>query len=69
MQKNGIEEWIVQFVQAIYNNTRSKVRVNNTYSDELGVKIGVQQGSVLNHLLFITVLEVLYWDTLGVVVC
>ena len=69
MQKNGIDEWIVQFVQAIYNNTRSKVRVNNTYSDELGVKIGVQQGSVLNHLLFITVLEVLYWDTLGVVVC
>ena len=69
MQKNGIEEWIVQFVQAFYNNTRSKVRVNNTYSDELGVKIGVHQGSVLNHLLFITVLEVLYWDTLGVVVC
>ena len=69
MQKNGTEEWIVQFVQAFYNNTRSKVRVNNTYSDELEVKIGVQQGSVLNHLLFITVLEVLYWDTLGVVVC
>ena len=27
MQKLGIEEWIVQFVQAMYNSTRSKVRV------------------------------------------
>ena len=34
MQKLGIEEWTVRFVQAMYNNTRSRVRVNNTYSDE-----------------------------------
>ena len=27
MQKRGIEEWIVRFVQAMYNSTRSKVRV------------------------------------------
>ena len=26
-------------VQAMYNNTRSRVRVNNTYSDEFGVKV------------------------------
>ena len=28
MRKFGIEEWIVRFVQAMYNNTRSRVRVN-----------------------------------------
>ena len=32
----------VRFVQAMYNNTRSRVRVNNTYSDEFGVKVGVR---------------------------
>ena len=30
MRKPGIEEWIVQFVQAMYNNNKSKVRVSNT---------------------------------------
>ena len=47
MRKLGIKEWIVRFVQAMYNNTRSRVRVNNTYSDEFGVKVGVHQGSVV----------------------
>ena len=39
----------------MYNNARSKVRVNNTYSDEFGV----HQGSVLSPLLFIIILEAL----------
>ena len=51
MRKLGLEEWIVRFVQAMYNN--------NTYSDEFGVKVGVHQGSVLSPLLFVTVLEAL----------
>ena len=59
MRKLGIEEWIVRFMQAMYNNTRSRVRVNNTYSDEFGVKVGVHQGSVLSPLLFVIVLEAL----------
>ena len=62
MQKLGIEEWIVQFVQAMHSNTRSKVRVNNTYSDEFGVKVGVHQGSALSPLLFIIVLKALSRD-------
>ena len=59
MRKLGIEEWIVRFVQAMYNNTRSRVRVNNTYSDEFGLKVGVHQGSVLSPVLFVIVLEAL----------
>ena len=45
----------MQFVQATYNNTGSKVRVNNTNSNEFGV----HQGSVLSPLLFIIALEAL----------
>ena len=59
MRKLGVEEWIVRFVQAMYSNTRNRFRVNNTYSDEFEVKVGVHQGSVLSPLLFIIVLEAL----------
>ena len=59
MRKLGIEEWIVRFVQAMYNNTRRRVRFNNTYSDEFRVKVGVHQGLVLSPLLFVIVLEAL----------
>ena len=59
IRKLGIEEWFVQFVQAVHNNTRRKVRVSNTYSDEFGVKVGFHQDSVYTPLLFIIELEAL----------
>ena len=51
MQKLGIEEWIVRFVQAMYNNTRSRVRVSNTYSDEFGVKDRRRHGKIQSTMI------------------
>ena len=59
LRKLGVEEWIVQLVQGMYANARSRVRVGEGYSEEFEVKVGVHQGSVLSPLLFIIVLEAL----------
>ena len=58
-EKVGIPEWIVSVVQIMYQNARSHVRINKSYSDVFNVQISVHQGSVLNPLLFIIVLEAL----------
>ena len=57
LRKLGVEEWIVQLVQGMYANARSRVRVGEGYSKEVEVKIDVHQGPLLSPLLFIIVLE------------
>ena len=54
--------WHPGLVQAMYNNTRSRMRVGSEYSDEFEIGVGVHQGSVLSPLLFIIVLEALSRD-------
>ena len=46
-----MDEWIVRLVQGMYSNARSLVRVDEGYSEEFEVNVGVQQGSVLSQLL------------------
>ena len=57
LRKLGVEEWIVQLVQGMYANARSRVRVGEGCSEEFEVKVGVHQGSVLRLLLFIIALS------------
>ena len=54
-----MEEWSVRVIQGMYNDVKSRVRVNGQYSKEFGVGVNVHQGSVLSSLLFILVLEAL----------
>ena len=54
-----IPEWIITLVKAMYDNARSRVKVDCEYSDVFSVNVGVHQGSVLSPLLFLIVLEAL----------
>ena len=75
-EKLGIEEWDCA-IRAGYvqQHQKSRVRVNNTHSDEFGVKVGGSPGfRYLAPLLFVIVLKAFFsrvphWDTLGAVVC
>ena len=59
MRKLGVEEWLVRIVMAMYEDSNSAVRINNTIGTKFRVKVGVHQGSVLSPLLFVMVLEAL----------
>ena len=59
LRVDGVPEWLLKVVQAMYVGVRSKTHVNSSFSKEFEVKVGVHQGSVLYLLLFIIVLEAL----------
>ena len=57
--KLSVGEWLVWFIQSMYENARSRVRVGCNLSAKFSVKMGVPQGSRLSPLLFITFLKAL----------
>ena len=74
LRKVGITEWIVCVVQIMYQNARSRVRVNNSYSDVFKVQVGVHQGSVLtppniHHRLGSILSRIPNWLPMGTFVC
>ena len=52
----GVDKWIVKVIKSMYDGLISKIRVNDSYSDD----ISAHQGSVLSPLLFIIVLAALW---------
>ena len=59
MRKKGLSEVMVRAVMSLYDGLKTRVRVGSAYSEELEVKVGVHQGSVLWPLLFAIIVDVL----------
>lgn len=59
LRELGVHEWLVRTVMAMYKDSNSTIKINNTMGEKFDVRVGVHQGSVLSPLLFIIVLEAL----------
>jgi len=57
MRKLGVEEWLVSAVMSMYTGAKTVVRTVYGNSRGFEVKVGMHQGSALNLLLFVTVME------------
>ena len=48
----GIKKGSLNLLFSYLNNRKQRVRLNNTYSEWIGILFGVPQGSILGPLLF-----------------
>ena len=59
LRKLGADQWLIRLVKAMYSNAKFSLQVNGSSSESFKVTIGLHQGSVLSHLLFIIMMEAL----------
>ena len=60
----GIEEGLIQTIQALYNTSSSAVLLNNQIGDYFKTSVGVRQGCLLSPVLFNLFLENIMRETL-----
>ena len=58
MRKKGIPEVMVRAVMSLYEGVKTRIRVGLELSEELEVKVGVHQGSVVLLLVFVIVVDI-----------
>ena len=58
LRKKGLAEVLVQAEMCLCEGSRTRVRVGSGTSDEIGLHVGVHQGSVLSPLIFAIVVDV-----------
>ena len=74
MRKLGVEEWLVSAVMSMYTGAKTVVRTVYGNSKGFEVKVGMHQGSGLNPLLFVIVMETISREfrvppSMGTAVC
>ena len=58
LRKKGIPEVLVRSVMSLYERTKMRIIVDSELSDELEVKVGMHQVSVLSPFLFAVMVDV-----------
>ena len=53
-----IPDALARSVKSLYEEEMTRVRVDFEFFEELEVKVGIHQGSVLSHFLFAVVVDV-----------
>ena len=57
LRKKGMPKVLVRSVMSLYEGAMTGVRVDSELSEELEVKVGMHQGSVLSSFLFAVVVD------------
>ena len=57
LKRKSLPEVLAKAVMSLYEDLRTKVRVGSRLSEELGVRVGVHQGSVISPLIFAIVID------------
>ena len=57
MRKKGIPEILARSLMSLYEGTKTRVRLDSELSEELEVKVGMHQGSVLSPFLSALVVD------------
>ena len=57
LRKKSLPKVLVKAAMSLYEGSRTKVKVGSGFSEEIGVRFGVHQGSVISPLIFAIVVD------------
>ena len=59
MRKKGLSEVMVRAIMSLYDGAKTGIKMGSVHSEELEVKVGVHQVSVVSPLLFAIVVTII----------
>lgn len=49
LKKLSVEKGLIKVLQSLYNNSRSRIRVNSTFNVDLLLQVGLHQDAIIYH--------------------
>ena len=49
LKKLSVEKGLIKVLQSLYNNSRSRVRVDGTFNVDLLLQVGLHQDAIIYH--------------------